>query len=832
MPEIAESLLHRPFSHIKPNPYCDQPQDRLPKRKNVELDYSEYKNKGELYYKPSEHIDHGGVKIVEHKIIPASMLRLERSGRVLATGVGIGALLYSVSELAKSSFNIFSSALGMSSEDEAYETLGKAYNISSVAGALTGIAHESPYWAIGNIGMGIFGRKLSELWGLAGFLLSDGLASIGMGQVRYREGKNAFSVNQSIFNNNALSKFRFLMPVEQGIYQFFQRFTTLNGWRGFAKHEPYALFNTAGGGMVSAGALIGIASIFRRFMSESIQNFAYLPAGLFSLVNMIAFFRDGQKEVFKSTFAGKKEVEVYTQRAEGYLKQIASPFLVIRNLLFACKGIGLDTNGKFHLLGIGMQTIGAIFALLSFTFQSVAKFAKPETFGPLVKEKLKFFINPYQAARMLKSTMAEINSKKTAPSLEPGFNQILTSDPRYKSGITYLRNSEPFQRLFHKSQAGLPTYGREETHKRHDLDRGTHSERTCAIAMKIFDALKRNHTDIRILSFLNENEFAFKVSALLHDLMHGPFSHVLDKALPGCDNDENTVKEIENPYSKIHADILKASEIVGLDGKKVISQILHILRRKSPLYQLISGWGADRIEYERVGDFTTIDQNKARVEFDKWGMSEIESYVDTFRLFYDEDGTLTVGFTPEGALQAFLLCSDRQLFDIMYNSNPESFVRSDLIAALALGSGEYTTDQILSMSEPQVAELIFKTIEEHKPVEYTLNAKFYTGGRTGYSYYSSVKGDPTRIVVLNGKPREFLEYIKHVGDEKYINDICSSSPIFKKYPITVSEFRNRLKALTTLKETHVSVVFSPTMIDPEYSANFVHSNDLPFHQVA
>lgn len=780
-----------------------------PNERNIEIDYSRFHKQGIFEYKPLKGVVKPGIQFTRHDTVPASTLELQRKGRAAAAAGSVAlnlmasaGLLYSGSKL------LFSTLFNQGSEEEAYESLSSAYTKSSVAGVLTGLAHESPNWAIGNLGMGIFSRFLHDISGLAGFLFSDGLASIGMGQVRFREKGNALSVHNSIFDTSALKSLSFLKPIEQSIRLFTRRILNPSEWKLFAEAEPYALFNTAGGGLSLAALALGAVSVFKNKLSEGVKSFAYLPAGILSLGSIVALFRDGAVEVDRSHYigGGKRKGENYTQRAEGYSKQIASPFLVVRNLLFALKGVGLDTSGKLHNIAVGLQSFGAAFAFLGFTAQSFLKFFNPGLFGPKFKQFIEIILEPKIAARYLRRLMdflktdeAKRKYYKPLDADNERFSLVISED-KHSRVLQSLMDTDTFRSNYEKSQAGLPNYTNEKTFSRYYLDRGSHLMRTCAIVIKICEALKTNTKDRELFGYLLENELALKIAALLHDIGHGPFSHVLDRAVPGHDNDRETILMIRDENSEMHKAILQACKEEGVDGKKVLDDVLLILGRWSPLYQLISGWGADRIDYIRFSDFPLV--NNGRVLFPKWEMADLDNYANTFRLYKDESGNVKVGFTPEGALLAFLMCSDREIFDVLINNGPGS-IAIDLEAALALG--DMSPGDVRNKSEAEVAQLIFERIERRKTGETTINFKNYKGDRIGYSYYSPIPEDPTCINVVNGQTTEFLSYLKAHGIKKFLAEVAQSSETFRRYPIGEQELVSRIKAATTLHEFYIRV---------------------------
>lgn len=775
--------------------------------RNIEIDYSKFHEEGTFQYKPLKGVVKPGIQFIRDDVIPTATLELQQKGRIIATTGAVALNILASAGLFYSGFKLISNTLfGKGDESEAFQSLSSSYTKSSIAGVLTGFAHESPIWAFGNLGMGIFSRYLNDIFGLAGFLFSDGLASIGMGQVRFREKGNSPTFQDSIFNNPSLTYLSFLRPIEQAIYSFIKKCNPKD-WKLFKEVEPYALFNSAGGGLALAGGLLGLASIAKNKLSEKVKSFAYLPAAIFSIGSLVAFYRDGAVEVDRSYYygGGQRKAENLTERTEGYSKKIASPFLAVRNILFAIKGLGMDTNGTLHNLAIGAQAFGAAFAFLGFTAQSFFKFFKPELFGPKIKQFIEIVLEPKIAARYLKKLIGYLGSQEGHTKYEvkddvtPQFCKIIEED-RHSQILKGIAETGIFKSKYDISQTGLPNYTNDKTFSRFYLDRGTHHLRTCGIVIKLINALKRNTRDKSILAELVEKELAIKIATLIHDIGHGPLSHVLDKAVPGHDNDRETILMIRDETSELHQAILRECSKAGIDGKKVIADILDILGRYSGFYQLVSGWAADRIDYTRFSDFPLV--NNGRVMFPKWEMSDMDNYLETFRLYRDENGDIKAGFTPEGALIAFLMCSDREVFDVAINGGPSSRT-IDLIAAIALADA--SPNEIKNDTEPKVLDLIFKKIEKLKRGEATINSKQYKGGRNGYSYYSPIPDDPTCIQVVNGHASEFLSYLQHSGIRNYLDDLNETSPWFRKHPIPERELLSRIKAATTLHEFYTRV---------------------------
>ena len=459
----------------------------------------------------------------------------------------------------------------------------------------------------------------------------------------------------------------------------------------------------------------------------------------------------------------------------------------------------------FHKVGVAGQALGAAFAFSSFIFQLSQKFLKPELFGAKFKQTIEAVLKLKAHAKELKDTREYLKRPDVRAIYEVKnemANQLkdVVLNDKHSSVLTKIMETADFQGMYGKSQAGFPVPGNEKTYSRFYENRGEHLVSTCGTGIKLFDRIMENTSERELKDFLLKNELPFRIACLLHDIGHGPFSHVLDKALPGYDNDHETIKMIRDEKSELHKAILKICNDAGFDGKEVTKDVLHILGRYSSLYPLLSGWGADRIEYIRMSDFPLV--NNGRVLFPKWDMSDIEHYANTFNLIKDKNGKEKIVHTPEGALIAFLMCSDRGLFNRNINTKPDSFM-TDLLAAIGLS--ECSPKDIVGRTEDEVFEIIFKNIEKLEKGEITVNAKVFEGGRNAYSYYSSIPEDPTSIHIKNGIVKEFLSYVEDKGIKHYLEELHNTSEWFKKYPITEQELKSRIKAATTLHEFYYRI---------------------------
>lgn len=759
--------------------------DQETQESSIKLNEKRLETQGIIEYQNLKDFNSAGVKIEKFETKDPRFLDTLRYGKRLATTGAVALNLWSVVSLFHAAFKLLSSSLGYGDEEEAYNLLGKAYSKSSIAGGLTGVANESSYWSIGNLGMGLFSwLGMDKLEWLSAFSISDGLASIGMGQVRCRDEQSAFAVQHSIFNNDFLSKFKFLMPVEQSILSFVKRFKSRDGWKRFRTDEPYSLFSTAGGGLIGAGGILGIASLFKNKISDGIKSFAYIPYSLFSLVNLIALFRDGQMVVKRANdFGGRKPAETYSMQAEGYCKQVAAPILGLNNFFLALKGTGIDQGGLLYNLAMATRACGAAVAFLGFTAQSALKFFKTDLFGPKFKQVVKIILNPIQAKEAI---FALARSHKPQSHNSDKFTAIINNDPNNEI-LNLLIDTPEFKSLLYRSQAGLPS---PLAPGRAQLQRYTHSKRVGAIGIILFNSLLNSTSDPFTKQFLKKHESAFKIACLLHDIGHLGRSHLAEKAVKGHNNDELTMDILKG----IHLDIAKkiynyyaSSPKYGKEyAANMLEKIQEIIGHKNPLSKLLKI--ADFTEYvrSRGGDFNSADNTK----FPEWTISKIQKYAETIKLYRDKQDELKLAFNWNGAKETFNILFDRLRFNAMYNYEPITASR-ELAYILGIDAADVPANKAQIMTEDQFDKAAEEGIDNLNGHRFSFNIKTLFGGEAAYCGYGSPRN---KIMVLEDTMQEPMEFLK------YLEDVVKHEDI-KEY----NELMPKVTALTTPQELELEV---------------------------
>lgn len=163
--------------------------------------------------------------------------------------------------------------------------------------------------------------------------------------------------------------------------------------------------------------------------------------------------------------------------------------------------------------------------------------------------------------------------------IEPGEDLILS-----------LINSPEFQRLRRVRQLGVSSM----TYPGAEHTRFAHSLGVFHFSKQIIDALRRRYAgDSTIVDLLDQNATVVKAAALLHDIGHGPFSHMIERAFPALENHETQTIRLIRDTGSIPA-LLAAH---GVDAEAVSDVI-----RKTSEYPFIvdivsSQLDADRMDY-------------------------------------------------------------------------------------------------------------------------------------------------------------------------------------------------------------------------------------------
>ena len=719
---------------------------------------------GKIRYQDLSNHKSSGIQILSHTHIPESRLKFERNLRVGATATAVAASGAAVYSLFNSGKNLLSSVFGNGDMDEAYNSVGNSMTIGAIAGVANACSHENVNWGLGSLGMGIFGRYLDQPLGLALFSAFDGLNALGMGEVNCRDKKNVTAMPNSIFNHPNLKFLEFLKPHENAVRSFWQKFTSRQGWAKITTDEPYALFQSAAGGLFSGSALLAGASIFSSKMSEGLKSLCYLPYSVTSLLNIVALGRDGMVGKKRADIIdGRKPTETFLMKAEGWFKTLAAPVLASSYGLLGLKAVGINLQEKAEHISMALRTFGVGIASLGFASQSAIKFAVPDLFGPKYKEVFKILMNPKMAMQKLMSLINRVNEQKQTipPHQSDIFEEIIDND-KFSDLLNRASNTNKFQRLKTRSLTGLPS---EFAIDRSILNRYIHSRRVGAIGIKFYNALVQNTTSPNLLSLLQDEdtEAGFKLAGLSHDIGHEalPKSHLAETAVPGLDNDELSYAGL-CPGSEIYDEVVKYYiEKHGEEaGRKKADNVLNIAKEiighkhwLSKLYK-----SADIFEYGRTygGDYNSS------FDFPAWEEADYNWFANQRVLFKNQSGHLSVDFAEKGAIIAFKQLYNRLVFNALLNSHPE-ILASETAYKAGIQNSDLTRNQVFGMTEGQFDEKAQSGVNNLNSSS-IVKLRNTFGGEKAYCGY----GVKEKINVItqdsngNMQSTEFLKYLETV----------------------------------------------------------------------
>ncbi len=146
-----------------------------------------------------------------------------------------------------------------------------------------------------------------------------------------------------------------------------------------------------------------------------------------------------------------------------------------------------------------------------------------------------------------------------------------------------LINTREFQRLRHVKQLGLALY----TYQGAEHSRFTHSLGVMHVMTRVLDHLgKRYRID-------DEARVVARAAAMLHDLGHGPFSHVIEKVLKQS-HERWTVRIVADPETAVHARLVEFDSSLPA---KVIAAVEHRFRPAFVGQLVSSQLDVDRFDY-------------------------------------------------------------------------------------------------------------------------------------------------------------------------------------------------------------------------------------------
>ncbi len=149
--------------------------------------------------------------------------------------------------------------------------------------------------------------------------------------------------------------------------------------------------------------------------------------------------------------------------------------------------------------------------------------------------------------------------------------------------LVRLINAPEFQRLRHIKQLGLALY----TFQGAEHSRFTHSLGVMHVMTRVLDHLGKRY------SISDEARVVARVAAMLHDLGHGPFSHVIEKVLKQ-NHERWTTRIIADPQTEVHRQL---SAFDASLPEKIIAAIEHRYRPAFVGDLVSSQLDVDRFDY-------------------------------------------------------------------------------------------------------------------------------------------------------------------------------------------------------------------------------------------
>lgn len=266
--------------------------------------------------------------------------------------------------------------------------------------------------------------------------------------------------------------------------------------------------------------------------------------------------------------------------------------------------------------------------------------------------------------------------------------------------LVRLINTPEFQRLRHIKQLGLALY----TFQGAEHSRFTHSLGVMHVMTRVLDHLGKRYP------ISDEARVVARVAAMLHDLGHGPFSHVIEKVLRQ-NHERWTTRIIADPQTQVH---LQLSAFDASLPDKIIAAIEHHYRPAFIGDLVSSQLDVDRFDYllrdslmtgAKYGNYDLewiihaleIDERNERIYVSANGRFAVEEYLQArfymFRQVYFHRSLRSA----EAVLNSIL----RRAVTLMRAGNLR-FVVPDSVMERVLKEEELTTAEYLRFDDHDV----------------------------------------------------------------------------------------------------------------------------------
>jgi uncharacterized protein len=306
---------------------------------------------------------------------------------------------------------------------------------------------------------------------------------------------------------------------------------------------------------------------------------------------------------------------------------------------------------------------------------------------------------------------------------DPVHNIIALEDDRRDDALLVrLIDSREFQRLRHIKQLGLALY----TYQGAEHSRFTHSLGVMHLMTRVLDLLGKRHP------ISDEARTVARASALLHDIGHGPFSHVIESVL-GINHERWTVSIINDEKTEVHQHLREHDASMP---EKVTAAIEHKYK-PSFVGQLVSSQlDVDRFDYllrdslmtgakygifdlEWIMHALEIDEEGDRIFVAAKGLYAVEEYLQAryymFRQVYFHRSLRSA----EAVLRSLL----RRAIEVMREGRLRFVVKGSVIERLLAGESLSTSDY-LKFDDHDVMFHIKQWTSEEDPILSDLTQRF------------------------------------------------------------------------------------------------------------
>ncbi|PMB84245.1 hypothetical protein CJ205_04000 [Dolosicoccus paucivorans] len=290
--------------------------------------------------------------------------------------------------------------------------------------------------------------------------------------------------------------------------------------------------------------------------------------------------------------------------------------------------------------------------------------------------------------------------------------------------IMELINTKEFQRLRRIKQLGTTSF----TFHGAEHSRFNHSLGVYEITRRIIDKLSKNIDDTSFI-WNEEHTLVTLCAALLHDIGHGPFSHIFE-GIFNTNHEAITQEIILSPQTEVHQVLLQMGECFP----KKVAQIIDKSYPHRPVIELISSQiDADRMDYLlRDAYYTGVSYGKFdltrilqvirvhnnQIVFDFAGMHAIEDYIVSRYQMYMQVYFHPVSRGMEELLKN-LLKRGRDYFSSLEETGRKN---SGLLAPFLFG--EWTLDDYLALDDSVLNTYFTLWLKEDDPVLQDLAYRF------------------------------------------------------------------------------------------------------------